>query len=133
METATTEIDPTTGLPFDDVRTKNIRHDVDTPLIDNKSDPENIKAASKLTGFGEKPKVFEWSGAALRESGPSESAHAQARRAANLMGNKRREDFADRFQQQTGVDADTAHQISDIVAGDPAMPVLATRIDGTHL
>ena len=125
--------DPTTGLAFDDVRTKNIRHDIDTPIIDHRSDELNISEATKRTGFGEKPKVYEWSGTALPESGPSESAHAQARRAANMMQNKRREDFADELQARSGIDADTAAAVTDHIADGPPPKVRATRVDGTYL
>jgi len=133
MSETATETDPTTGLPFDDVRVRNIHHNVDAPLIDSGSDEENIKAATKLTGVGKEPKPYEWSGTALPESGPSESAHAQMRRAARMQGNVRRDTFMDHFQKATGVDADTAHEITELVARDPAMPVRPTRDDGTQI
>src|SRR5262245_4661685 len=113
------QVDPTTNRPFDDVVTKNIDTNVDAPLIDHGNDQANIEAATKLTGEG-REHTYEWSGAGLKESGPSESAHAQMRRAANMQGNVRRESFADNFQQLTGVDADTAHAVTEIVASDPA-------------
>jgi len=131
MESAATEIDPTTNLPFDDVRTKNIRHDVDHPLID--SDEESLRALGRVTGEGREPNPFEWSGSALPESGPSESAHAQARRAANMMGNKRREDFSDELQARAGIDADTAAAVTSHIADGPAPAVRVVRDDGTQI
>jgi hypothetical protein len=131
MEPAATEIDPTTNLPFDDVRTKNIRHDVDRPLID--SDEESLRALGRVTGEGRPKPPFEWSGTPLPESGPSESAHAQARRSANMMGNARREAFSSELEARAGIDPETAALVTDHITDGPAPAVRVVRDDGTQI
>src|SRR5262249_33478983 len=50
----------------------------------------------------ERDEVFEWSGTPLPEPGAHQSAHSQARMAANYMGNLRRDSDAEALKTRDG-------------------------------